>query len=158
MSNYSSMDGVLYCKPHFEQLFKESGNFSKNFQSGNITKTLFSLHNLHGCSCVAWSLTDIIYMCVVFMAMYNLAAKTEKKEDQLVQFSFLSIYPSLSYFSLYFSINGNKRKFNKWCSLGPLANSLPCSVEPKTNALPAEKQFIPWRRLVSSQPWFYIIL
>ncbi|KAE8693808.1 LIM domain-containing protein PLIM2c [Hibiscus syriacus] len=33
MSTYSSMDGVLYCKPHFEQLFKESGNFSKNFQS-----------------------------------------------------------------------------------------------------------------------------
>ncbi|KAK7389993.1 hypothetical protein VNO78_25290 [Psophocarpus tetragonolobus] len=25
------MDGILYCKPHFEQLFKESGNFSKNF-------------------------------------------------------------------------------------------------------------------------------
>ncbi|KAG4992723.1 hypothetical protein JHK87_026180 [Glycine soja] len=34
MSTYSSMDGVLYCKPHFEQLFKESGNFSKNFQTG----------------------------------------------------------------------------------------------------------------------------
>ncbi|XP_022759542.1 LIM domain-containing protein PLIM2b isoform X4 [Durio zibethinus] len=33
MSTYSSMDGVLYCKPHFEQLFKESGNFSKNFQA-----------------------------------------------------------------------------------------------------------------------------
>ncbi|KAK4371928.1 hypothetical protein RND71_007312 [Anisodus tanguticus] len=33
MSNYSSMDGVLYCKTHFEQLFKESGNFSKNFQN-----------------------------------------------------------------------------------------------------------------------------
>lgn len=28
------MDGVLYCKPHFEQLFKESGNYSKNFQTG----------------------------------------------------------------------------------------------------------------------------
>ncbi|MED6217096.1 LIM domain-containing protein PLIM2c [Stylosanthes scabra] len=27
------MDGVLYCKTHFEQLFKESGNFSKNFQT-----------------------------------------------------------------------------------------------------------------------------
>lgn len=36
MSNYSSMDGVLYCKPHFEQLFKESGNFSKNFHTGNL--------------------------------------------------------------------------------------------------------------------------
>ncbi|OIV89020.1 hypothetical protein TanjilG_07644 [Lupinus angustifolius] len=25
MSNYSSMDGTLYCKPHFEQLYKENG-------------------------------------------------------------------------------------------------------------------------------------
>uniref|UniRef100_A0A7N0RFC5 LIM zinc-binding domain-containing protein n=2 Tax=Kalanchoe fedtschenkoi TaxID=63787 RepID=A0A7N0RFC5_KALFE len=33
LSNYSSMEGVVYCKPHFEQLFKESGNFNKNFQS-----------------------------------------------------------------------------------------------------------------------------
>lgn len=33
MCNYSSMDGVLYCKTHFDQLFKESGNFSKNFQT-----------------------------------------------------------------------------------------------------------------------------
>ncbi|XP_070038568.1 LIM domain-containing protein PLIM2b-like isoform X2 [Nicotiana tomentosiformis] len=33
MSNYSSMEGVLYCKHHFEQLFKESGNFTKNFQN-----------------------------------------------------------------------------------------------------------------------------
>ena len=27
------MEGVLYCKPHFEQLYKESGNFNKNFLS-----------------------------------------------------------------------------------------------------------------------------
>ncbi|XP_042009245.1 LIM domain-containing protein PLIM2b-like [Salvia splendens] len=40
MSNYSSMDGVLYCKTHFEQLFKESGNFSKNFQPGKHEKDL----------------------------------------------------------------------------------------------------------------------
>jgi cysteine/glycine-rich protein len=32
------MDGVLYCKPHFEQLFKESGNYSKNFQAGKTEK------------------------------------------------------------------------------------------------------------------------
>ncbi|KAH7577920.1 hypothetical protein ACOSP7_001001 [Xanthoceras sorbifolium] len=38
MSNYSSMDGVLYCKHHFEQLFKESGNFSKNFQTSKSEK------------------------------------------------------------------------------------------------------------------------
>ncbi|XP_013688272.2 LIM domain-containing protein PLIM2a [Brassica napus] len=39
MSTYSSMDGVLYCKTHFEQLFKESGNFSKNFQTGKTEKS-----------------------------------------------------------------------------------------------------------------------
>ncbi|GFP87645.1 lim domain-containing protein wlim2a [Phtheirospermum japonicum] len=33
LSNYSSMEGVLYCKPHYEQLFKETGSFTKNFQS-----------------------------------------------------------------------------------------------------------------------------
>nr|XP_011469034.1 PREDICTED: LIM domain-containing protein PLIM2c-like isoform X1 [Fragaria vesca subsp. vesca] len=38
MSTYSSMDGVLYCKPHFEQLFKESGNFSKNFAAKSAEK------------------------------------------------------------------------------------------------------------------------
>ncbi|KAI3494964.1 hypothetical protein L1887_37039 [Cichorium endivia] len=38
MSNYSSMDGVLYCRTHFEQLFKESGNFSKNFQTSKTEK------------------------------------------------------------------------------------------------------------------------
>ncbi|AQK45038.1 LIM domain-containing protein PLIM2b [Zea mays] len=34
MCSYSSMDGVLYCKTHFEQLFKETGSFSKNFTPG----------------------------------------------------------------------------------------------------------------------------
>ncbi|KAK2976548.1 hypothetical protein RJ640_023786 [Escallonia rubra] len=43
MSNYSSMDGVLYCKTHFEQLFKESGNFSKNFHT---CETLF-IYEIH---------------------------------------------------------------------------------------------------------------
>ncbi|KAL1328913.1 hypothetical protein HN51_046096 [Arachis hypogaea] len=38
MSTYSSMDGVLYCRPHFEQLFKESGNFSKNFQNAKSSE------------------------------------------------------------------------------------------------------------------------
>ncbi|KAH9750780.1 LIM domain-containing protein WLIM2b [Citrus sinensis] len=32
LSNYSSLEGVLYCKPHFEQLLKESSNFNQNFQ------------------------------------------------------------------------------------------------------------------------------
>lgn len=38
LSNYSSMDGVLYCMPHFEQLFKETGNFSKNFRTSKLNR------------------------------------------------------------------------------------------------------------------------
>ncbi|KAM0978698.1 hypothetical protein ACFX13_014907 [Malus domestica] len=39
MSSYSSMDEVLYCKPHFEQLFKETGSFSKKFQTSGKSQT-----------------------------------------------------------------------------------------------------------------------
>ncbi|XP_022732814.1 LIM domain-containing protein WLIM2b-like isoform X2 [Durio zibethinus] len=35
MSSYCSMEGVLYCKPHFEQLVKETGSFTKKFQCEN---------------------------------------------------------------------------------------------------------------------------
>ncbi|KAK3428695.1 LIM domain-containing protein PLIM2b [Eucalyptus grandis] len=44
MSNYSSMDGVLYCKTHFEQLYKESGNFSKNFQTAKSSERQHDLN------------------------------------------------------------------------------------------------------------------
>nr|BAM13338.1 LIM domain-containing protein [Oryza punctata] len=33
LGNYSSIEGVPYCKPHFEQLFKETGSYNKSFQS-----------------------------------------------------------------------------------------------------------------------------
>ncbi|KAL5723587.1 LIM domain-containing protein wlim1 [Ranunculus cassubicifolius] len=33
LSNYSSFEGVLYCKPHFDQLFKMTGSLDKSFES-----------------------------------------------------------------------------------------------------------------------------
>ncbi|XP_030477613.1 LIM domain-containing protein WLIM1-like isoform X1 [Syzygium oleosum] len=32
LSNYSSFEGVLYCKPHFDQLFKMTGSLNKSFE------------------------------------------------------------------------------------------------------------------------------
>uniref|UniRef100_A0A0C9S6C7 TSA: Wollemia nobilis Ref_Wollemi_Transcript_11268_1180 transcribed RNA sequence n=1 Tax=Wollemia nobilis TaxID=56998 RepID=A0A0C9S6C7_9CONI len=32
LSNYSSYEGVLYCKPHFDQLFKKTGSLEKSFE------------------------------------------------------------------------------------------------------------------------------
>ncbi|XP_077217236.1 LIM domain-containing protein WLIM1-like isoform X1 [Tasmannia lanceolata] len=34
LSNYSSFEGVLYCKPHFDQLFKRTGSLDKSFEGG----------------------------------------------------------------------------------------------------------------------------
>ncbi|XP_020539733.1 LIM domain-containing protein WLIM2a isoform X1 [Jatropha curcas] len=38
MGSYSSMEGVLYCKPHFEQLFRETGSYAKKFPSSGEKK------------------------------------------------------------------------------------------------------------------------
>ncbi|KAL2318445.1 hypothetical protein Fmac_032321 [Flemingia macrophylla] len=32
LSNYNSSEGVLYCKPHFDQLFKRTGSLDKSFE------------------------------------------------------------------------------------------------------------------------------
>ncbi|XAR50144.1 hypothetical protein NMG60_11004397 [Bertholletia excelsa] len=32
LSNYCSFEGVLYCKPHFDQLFKMTGSLEKSFE------------------------------------------------------------------------------------------------------------------------------
>ncbi|KAK1414561.1 hypothetical protein QVD17_30307 [Tagetes erecta] len=31
-SNFNSFDGVVYCNPHFDQLFKRTGSLEKSFQ------------------------------------------------------------------------------------------------------------------------------
>ncbi|XP_008793824.1 LIM domain-containing protein WLIM1-like [Phoenix dactylifera] len=35
LSNYSSIDGVLYCKPHYDQLFKMTGSLDKSFEGSS---------------------------------------------------------------------------------------------------------------------------
>ncbi|EPS67160.1 hypothetical protein M569_07616, partial [Genlisea aurea] len=43
LSSYSSVDGKLFCKPHFEQLFKETGSFTtKKFQSCNFRSSFLT--------------------------------------------------------------------------------------------------------------------
>ncbi|GAB2254312.1 hypothetical protein Droror1_Dr00022121 [Drosera rotundifolia] len=38
-SNYAALDGILYCKPHFGQLFKEKGSYSY------LTKSMSTKNN-----------------------------------------------------------------------------------------------------------------
>jgi len=38
LSNYNSFEGVLYCKPHFDQLFKRTGSLDKSFEGNKGSK------------------------------------------------------------------------------------------------------------------------
>lgn len=35
LSNYNSFEGVLYCRPHFDQTFKRTGSLDKSFEGTN---------------------------------------------------------------------------------------------------------------------------
>lgn len=36
LSNYCSFEGVLYCRPHYDQLFKRTGSLDKSFEGKNF--------------------------------------------------------------------------------------------------------------------------
>ncbi|KAJ3214874.1 LIM domain and actin-binding protein 1 [Clydaea vesicula] len=45
LGNYAALNGVMYCKPHFKQLFALKGNYSDGFKKegeGNTSSTSFS--------------------------------------------------------------------------------------------------------------------
>lgn len=37
-SNYAALNGVLYCKPHFSQLFKEKGSYTHVLKSASMKR------------------------------------------------------------------------------------------------------------------------
>ncbi|CAN4107045.1 unnamed protein product [Withania somnifera] len=37
-SNYAALDGILYCKPHFSQLFKEKGSYNHLIKSASMKR------------------------------------------------------------------------------------------------------------------------
>ncbi|RWR90983.1 LIM domain-containing protein WLIM1 [Cinnamomum micranthum f. kanehirae] len=49
LSNYSSFEGVLYCKPHFDQLFKMTGSLDKSFEGApriaRVDKSVDQVHH-----------------------------------------------------------------------------------------------------------------
>ncbi|KAL6509606.1 LIM domain-containing protein wlim1 [Orobanche gracilis] len=48
LSNYSSYEGVLYCKPHFDQLFKMTGSLDKSFEGAPRTARVENKSAEHG--------------------------------------------------------------------------------------------------------------
>lgn len=46
LTNYSSIDGVLYCKPHYDQLFKMTGSLDKSFEGTSTATSVLLLECL----------------------------------------------------------------------------------------------------------------
>ncbi|KAL3732993.1 hypothetical protein ACJRO7_022508 [Eucalyptus globulus] len=40
LSNYNSFEGVLYCRPHFDQIFKRTGSLEKSFEASIMNLNL----------------------------------------------------------------------------------------------------------------------
>lgn len=38
LNSFASLEGVLYCKPHFDQLFKKTGSYEKSFDEAIKTE------------------------------------------------------------------------------------------------------------------------
>lgn len=47
LSNYCSFEGVLYCKPHFDQLYKMTGSLQKSFEGEFLLLIELLLVNMH---------------------------------------------------------------------------------------------------------------
>ncbi|KAI3413143.1 uncharacterized protein J3R85_016514 [Psidium guajava] len=37
LGNFNSFEGVLYCRPHFDQLFKRTGSLDKSFEANRVS-------------------------------------------------------------------------------------------------------------------------
>ncbi|CAM6041003.1 unnamed protein product [Sphagnum compactum] len=45
LGNYASLEGVLYCRPHFEQPLKTTGSFDKSFDTKTGTEGMLLLEH-----------------------------------------------------------------------------------------------------------------
>jgi len=150
MSSYSSIDGVLYCKPHYDQLFKETGNFTKKLQSCEIPLFVFLMFNSFTCFWnwfstekdvvlpilpFLWALT----MCFCILAVSGREEKWPGTKIAHNCFFFITLLLFLTEISRLFA--------EVWCMLSqlrrqrPQANSLPCSLAPRTNVHPVKKLY-----------------
>ncbi|XP_021301715.1 LIM domain-containing protein WLIM1 isoform X1 [Sorghum bicolor] len=55
LANYNSFEGVLYCRPHFDQLFKRTGSLDKSFEGiiSFFSPSPFAIQNRSSGSCMS---------------------------------------------------------------------------------------------------------
>jgi len=91
-SNYAALEGILYCKHHFSQLFKEKGSYNHLIKSASIKRAAASVPEswmrclliiafaLFWKKRVFWSFKQV-FVCVVFFFLHNCSIITYHFSD-----------------------------------------------------------------------------
>lgn len=145
------MEGALYCKAHFEQLFKESGGSIKRSSSCNFFFFFFLLGLLHN---IIWYIYIYILHFIISLIFFFVSSWVSAGSSDLVHqiILTLNIYFSLvQLISICFQYLNTFVNEKSWYSLwfyreGHLANSHPCFLVPKKNVPSVRKLSILWRR------------
>lgn len=79
-SNYAALEGILYCKHHFSQLFKEKGSYNHLIKSASIKRAAASVPEswmpvASNCLCSVWKSRMFwsakqVFVCVVFFSLF----------------------------------------------------------------------------------------
>lgn len=88
LGNYNSFEGVLYCRPHFDQLFKRTGSLDKSFEGTTGRTQNIKLYFLS----FWWlNLLYFLFICIIFPGTPKIA-KPEKPVDGEVFLQLLMLY------------------------------------------------------------------
>lgn len=136
------MEGVLYCKPHFEQLFKQTGSFAAKLRE---IKFSFPGSKHYQLILPHFYNFGLIYIYIFSPFIYG-CCTAAKKQNALVYISsfllplfawFLSLHVGLRMHIVLFAIR--LCMFSTICRQGLPANFPASFLEPKTNVHLARK-------------------
>ena len=86
LSNYSSFEGVLYCKPHYDQLFKMTGSLDKSFE-GTLKPTLVVIFPQY------FYVSNLIYIAISTQVLRDLLRWTDLL---IMRYSTKIVIPSIT--------------------------------------------------------------
>ncbi len=133
------MDGVLFCKPHFEQLFKESGSLTKK----STCKITYAI-NSDTIGIIVLLFSSLLGLTMCLFPSWTISWKTTKWAGKYKFYQFhLSKFSEIClvwFFMIY------EHSFPIFYRIGPLASSPPCFLGHKKNVKFARKQYTLWRR------------
>lgn len=88
-SNYAALEGILYCKHHFSQLFKEKGSYSHLIKSASIKRAATSVPE-------SWML---VVPSIAFTIFFPNKKKEEEEKEEKMFWFVKQVFVCVAFFS-----------------------------------------------------------